>query len=207
VNVPALLSSATREVRLMARPGGGPADALRQVDRRTVRPGVRYRILVPDSARTRTPALTRLGALASAGADVRTAPDVPGDALVIDGSVVVLPVDGTARGIVVFRVPSVVATTTQLFERVWLAAVPLTAPDPSGPAGSSAGPVPGTREHELLCLLSAGSTDESAAARLGVSVRTVRRMVAELMHQLDARSRFQAGARAAGRGWLLDRAC
>src|SRR5262245_57237435 len=100
----------------MARPGGGPATALHQVDRRTVRPGVSYRVLVPDSVRADHLAGARLGALAAAGADVRTARDVPGDALVIDGSVVVLPVDGTARGIVVFRVPSVVATTMELFE-------------------------------------------------------------------------------------------
>src|SRR5690606_39837840 len=62
-----------------------------------------------------------------------------------------------------------------------------------------------TRERELLTLLSAGNTDESAAAQLGVSVRTVRRMVADIMDRLGARSRFQAGVKAADRGWLLNR--
>jgi DNA-binding NarL/FixJ family response regulator len=62
------------------------------------------------------------------------------------------------------------------------------------------------REKELLSLLSSGSTDESAAARLGVSVRTVRRMVADIMNRLGARSRFQAGVKAADRGWLMERA-
>ncbi|HEY9389961.1 MAG TPA: hypothetical protein VIR27_09375 [Mycobacteriales bacterium] len=48
----------------------------------------------------------------------------------------------------------------------------------------------------ILEALGAGLTDESAARRLGVSVRTYRRRVAELMTKLEADSRFQAGLRA-----------
>ena len=58
------------------------------------------------------------------------------------------------------------------------------------------------RERKLLSLLVSGSTDTVAAAAIGVSVRTVRRMVRDLMNRLGARSRFQAGAKAAERGWL-----
>ena len=54
----------------------------------------------------------------------------------------------------------------------------------------------------LLRLLSQGDTDEVVARKLGVSVRTVRRMASELMAELGARSRFQAGVRASERGWL-----
>ncbi|MGM1060521.1 S8 family serine peptidase [Saccharothrix sp. Mg75] len=43
-------------------------------------------------------------------------------------------------------------------------------------------------------------------ARLGISVRTMRRVVSDLMDRLGARSRFQAGAKAADRGRLVDRA-
>jgi DNA-binding NarL/FixJ family response regulator len=60
------------------------------------------------------------------------------------------------------------------------------------------------RELKLLSLLFSGTTDKAAAATLDVSVRTVRRMVRDLMNRLGARSRFQAGAKAAERGWLLD---
>jgi DNA-binding NarL/FixJ family response regulator len=31
-------------------------------------------------------------------------------------------------------------------------------------------------------------------------------MVAQIMHRLGARSRFQAGVKAADRGWLMDQA-
>jgi DNA-binding CsgD family transcriptional regulator len=48
----------------------------------------------------------------------------------------------------------------------------------------------------ILRALSSGLTDESAAKRLGVSLRTYRRRVARLMVQLEADSRFQAGVRA-----------
>ncbi|WP_155354621.1 LuxR C-terminal-related transcriptional regulator [Acrocarpospora macrocephala] len=51
-------------------------------------------------------------------------------------------------------------------------------------------------------MLLEGQTDEGAARRLGLSLRTVRRSMSSLMTRLGARSRFQAGARAVQRGWL-----
>jgi hypothetical protein len=48
----------------------------------------------------------------------------------------------------------------------------------------------------ILQALGSGLTDASAARRLGVSLRTYRRRVAELMVTLEAESRFQAGLRA-----------
>jgi DNA-binding CsgD family transcriptional regulator len=192
VTVPALLTAATREVLLMTRRG-----AFRRVEAEHVRRGVRYRIVVPDAARAGD-AATRLGELMLAGADVRTVPELPGDALVVDGRLVVLPA-GPGAETAVFHLPSVVATTAELFERIWFTAAPMA---PAAPATTGLG----TRERALLSLLWAGSTDETAAARLGVSVRTVRRMVAALMHRLGARSRFQAGAKAADRGWLVEHA-
>ncbi|MCM4081122.1 helix-turn-helix domain-containing protein [Paractinoplanes hotanensis] len=52
----------------------------------------------------------------------------------------------------------------------------------------------------MLGLLATGLTDESVAARLGVSERTVRRTMAAVMARLGARSRFQAGLIAARQG-------
>ncbi|MFD7621823.1 DNA-binding response regulator [Streptomyces sp. NPDC059802] len=48
----------------------------------------------------------------------------------------------------------------------------------------------------ILKALGSGLTDQSAAKRLGISLRTYRRRVAELMTKLEAGSRFQAGLRA-----------
>lgn len=205
--IDSLLASASREVLVMSRlaaPGRGPIGGIRRVDRVNVRRSVRYRVIVPDTARTEPGLGTRLGMLSLAGMDARTVADVPTDALVIDGSIVVLPggedVSRPASGTAVLRLPSVVTTTVELFERVWCVAVPLVASELPGTGDL------GPRERELLSLLSIGCTDESAAARLGVSVRTVRRMVADIMQRLGARSRFQAGVKAADRGWLMERA-
>jgi len=59
-------------------------------------------------------------------------------------------------------------------------------------------------ERELLLLLAAGATHQTAAYRLGIPLRTARRRIANLTKQLGAISPFQAGAEAARRGWLAE---
>ena len=44
--------------------------------------------------------------------------------------------------------------------------------------------------------------DEQIARELGLSLRTVRRRVAEVLDELGATSRFQAGVEAVRRGWV-----
>lgn len=204
--VDAKLASARREVLVLSTLSGVLADPIamvRRTDGGNLRRGVRYRVLCPDRART-IPALAKhLSMLALAGADVRTMPDVPVDALVVDGEVAVLPNetrDSQPGGVAMFRLPSVVCTIVELFDRVWPSGVPLFGCDAADGTGLTA------RERELLCLLSAGHTDDSAGAQLGISVRTVRRTVSNIMNRLGARSRFQAGVKAADRGWLAERA-
>ena len=202
--VDALLASAASEVVVMSTSAGaGQIGTFRRVDHENLRRGVRYRVLFPDSARLSG----TLSNLAMAGAEVRTDVEVPMEALVIDGQTAVLPADrsatGSLAGAAVFQLPSVVTATVGLFKRIWPAAVPL------APTGllDARDEMLTARERDLLTLLCAGATDESAAARLGISVRTVRRTVADIMNRLGARSRFQAGAKAAGRGWLMETAC
>jgi DNA-binding CsgD family transcriptional regulator len=197
--VAALLAGAVDEVLVMSTrvtADGNPIGSFRGIDHENLRRGVRYRVLVPDPARTAPRLATQLGMLCMTGAATRTVPQVPADALVIDGAVAVLPVDPAGPATAVFRLPSVVTTTTELFERVWADGVALFAADLPEAAELC------VRERKLLALLVAGSTDTVAAATLDVSVRTVRRMVRDLMNRLGARSRFQAGAKAAERGWL-----
>ena len=54
----------------------------------------------------------------------------------------------------------------------------------------------------LLDQLARGAKDEQIARTLGLSLRTVRRRVAELLDDLEASSRFQAGVEAVRRGWI-----
>jgi DNA-binding NarL/FixJ family response regulator len=58
------------------------------------------------------------------------------------------------------------------------------------------------REHEILILLSEGSTIQQVAHRLGISPKTVETHVAKLYRKLDVRTRVQAVARAASLGLI-----
>jgi DNA-binding NarL/FixJ family response regulator len=57
-------------------------------------------------------------------------------------------------------------------------------------------------QRDILELLMLGAKDEAIARHLGVSLRTVRRRVADLMDDLGTGTRFQAGMEAVRRGWL-----
>lgn len=54
----------------------------------------------------------------------------------------------------------------------------------------------------VLGLMNSGVTDQVAAREMGVTDRQFRRYVAQILEQLGASSRFQAGVRAYERGWL-----
>lgn len=92
----------------------------------------------------------------------------------------------------VLRAPALVALVRALFEEYWAQAVPLPTGEPGEPDGQSA----------VLELLKLGMKDESIARQLGVSLRTVRRRIADVLDELGASTRFQAGAEAARRGLL-----
>lgn len=55
---------------------------------------------------------------------------------------------------------------------------------------------------QVALLRANGLTYETIARRLGVSIRTMRRPIAETTTELDADGRFQAGVHAAWRGWI-----
>lgn len=73
-----------------------------------------------------------------------------------------------------------------LFERWWALAVPVRSTD--------VGQAPDDR---LVTLLLSGLTDDAIARQLGISSRSCQRRVAALMERLGARSRFEAGVKAA----------
>jgi DNA-binding CsgD family transcriptional regulator len=132
------------------------------------------------------------------GGELRTAPTVPMLLIVFDRQVAILPIDpaDTRRGAQEVRSPGMVAAAYGLFAQIWGGA---TATDGTAER-DDAGLDPQLRE--LVRLLATGSTDEMVARKLSVSLRTVKRRSAELMDLLNARSRFEAGALAAQRGWI-----
>jgi DNA-binding CsgD family transcriptional regulator len=202
-----LLGGAEREVlavrtrRVAERRAGEilPAwlDALRR--------GVVIRIVLPGPHRPPEdggPA----GVVAGHGAQVRVADDDTGvDITVVDRRISLLHLasEVPASGGLLIRAPNLTGLATALFDRLWRASQPLPVADsPEAAAWDPGSGGPSEQERLLLRLLGDGVKDEAAARALGVSVRTVRRMIADLMRRLDARSRFQAGILAIQRGWF-----
>lgn len=161
--------------------------------------GVTFRTLYQDSVRNDATTITHARWLLDQGGEVRTAPIVPQRLVIVDRAHALVPLDptDTRKGALYVTEPGIVAALVDLFEQAWATAVPL---------GATRGRDPDTglseTERVLLGLLSSGMTDEAAGHRLGLSLRTIRRMMASIMERLDATSRFEAGLKAARRGWL-----
>jgi DNA-binding NarL/FixJ family response regulator len=129
----------------------------------------------------------------TAGTQVRiSSAALPHETIILDRRVAILAGEPSPLGreYTVTTSPVLVSGVYSLFTAAWEAAIDLDA--------YLCGDVPelAPEAREVLRALGAGLTDEAAARRLGTSLRTYRRRVAELMTLLEAGSRFQAGVRA-----------
>lgn len=196
-----LAAQATFEC-LTFNPGGAQSatslEASKPLDQSVIRRGVGMRTVYLDSVRNDSVTADYADWLTGLGGEVRTVPALPVRMLLIDRRIALVPVDpaNTRKGAVQLTGAGVVAGLVALFELVWGGATPMGASAERNEQGLTG------QERELLRLLADGSTDAGAAARLGLSLRTVRRMMADLMERLDARGRFAAGLQAGKRGWL-----
>jgi len=167
-------------------------DELAQPVAQAVREGRRCRAIYPVRALVEAPHL--LQQRAAIGEEVRVLPELPTRMLVLESTHLVLPEPLGFAGspLLIARQRGLIELGTLYFEALWAEAAPIDQPE----AG------PGEVRRFLLAQLASGAQDEQIARRLGLSLRTVRRRVAELMSELGATSRFQAGVEAARRGWL-----
>lgn len=126
------------------------------------------------------------------GALVRLGRAMPPGAMLLTATGAIVTTRAEGDGHVVVHDPAVLRTLRSLADLLWQRAEPLPArAEPPSPA-----------ERELLHMLTEGLTDQAVARRLGMSERTVRRLMAQLMERLNARSRFEAGVRAVEHGWI-----
>ncbi|NUS12136.1 MAG: helix-turn-helix transcriptional regulator [Streptomyces sp.] len=161
--------------------------------------GVKMKTLYQDAARLDPHTTAHAHWLLSLGGEVRTAPVIPQRLVVVDRAQALVPIDpaDTRQGALHVTEPGLVHALVELFEQAWGTAVPLGAVSAGDPHSGLSG-----TERELLRLLGTGLTDDAAGARLGLSTRTVRRHMASIMERLGAASRFEAGIKAAQKGWL-----
>ncbi|GAA3486464.1 LuxR C-terminal-related transcriptional regulator [Streptomyces cremeus] len=197
------LSLQCRDEVLSCQPGGGARDhepmedALAR-DRPLLERGVRLRTLYHHTARFHGPSQVYVAAASALGGQYRTSHELFGRIIIFDRETAFLPTTDGAWGAVVIREPNTVAFLCGLFEQKWETATPYANAGDEGFAK-----VAGELDRTILHLLSAGLKDESVARRLGMALRTTRRHIADIMDQLGAESRFQAGV-AAARSGLLD---
>jgi DNA-binding CsgD family transcriptional regulator len=160
---------------------------------------VAFRTLYQDSVRNDPDTISHAHWLIDHGGDVRTAPIVPQRLVIVDRTDALVPLDpaDSRKGALHVREPGLVSALVNMFEQAWATAVPLGAVRTRDPETGLS-----DTERELLKLLGMGLTDEAAGRRLGLSQRTARRMMASIMERLAASSRFEAGLKAAQRGWL-----
>jgi DNA-binding NarL/FixJ family response regulator len=152
--------------------------------------GVRVRKVYNPQVLTDPSSAEELVDLTGAGVEVRICQTpLSHETIIVDRKVAITagpPVDGV-RNYAIVRAPDVVAGLAMLFDVTWDSAVDLADFD---------GPTLDDRNREVAQMLGSGLTDEASARKLGLSLRTYRRRVAELMELLAADSRFQAGLRA-----------
>lgn len=117
--------------------------------------------------------------------------DVPMKLVLVDRDVALIPaptsyaVDQEVRATLV-RHPILVEALQSLFEAVWDRSLTIVASDD----GMKHDP----RRDSLINLLMTGATDVAIASKLGVTERSVRRWIAEMMDELDVQTRLQLGA-------------
>jgi DNA-binding CsgD family transcriptional regulator len=133
-----------------------------------------------------------------AGVKIRAAPLAPVRMVVYDRELAIVHAPRDEEiGAIVIRDRLIAEPLVDFFEYCWI-----TASELDEVLASTDGSGLTEQQTAVLRLLASGSKDEAIARSLGVSVRTVTRIVAELMGELGATSRFQAGVLAARLGWL-----
>lgn len=202
-----LIGTADRELcGIDAPPYVGEQAPMSAAEARALARGVRFRSLYAVEVLDDPARVAHLASMTAAGEEARVLSDAPLKLLLIDGRAALLPLTAgeTAHGhrALVVRGSAMVDALQALFEALWKQGAPIRGrgrfPDPAllVDGGLAA------EEQELVELLGAGMTDESIARHYGVSVRTLRRRVRVLQDRLGSTGRFQAGVRAAQRGWL-----
>ncbi|MER5772356.1 helix-turn-helix transcriptional regulator [Streptomyces sp. NPDC001985] len=185
------------DVVMAAAPGAAPCASLL--------PGLL--LAAPDTAEVRVicnPGMVDSGLVGAVSqgvrpVPVRVLPQLPPLLIVIADQPVALTAAESPAGAAysVVRAPEIIRLLFEFFDGIW--------------QGASAtdlraildGHMRTELTRKILGLLRAGVTDEVAARRLAISVRTYRRHVAEIMTVIGSSSRFQAGVKAAELG-LLD---
>lgn len=161
--------------------------------------GVRWRAVYAPASLERQGMAEELARLMAAGEEARLLADLPMKLAIADRSTALVPLTletGIHQAAVIHR-SLLLDALVMLFEQLWEQAVPLGADERRQDADGLA-----DLDRRILALLVTGMKDDAIARQLGLSQRTMRRRMKELLDRLGVSSRFQAGVQAARRGWI-----
>lgn len=208
-----LQHQATRELLVFDRPPYVSSGPLEPLEVSIMGRGITWLALYTSESFTREGAWEETQRLAEQGEQGRIVPRLPVKLAIADRRValVSLSLDGIRSDALVTQAEPLVALLCDLFDAYWARGIPLNqsargelAPEtPDAPRSVEITARPAQpEERTILALIGAGLTDDAIAARLGMSVRSLRRRSQRLMDELGAENRFQAGVEAARRGWV-----
>jgi DNA-binding CsgD family transcriptional regulator len=222
-----LQKQATAEVLIVTTPPYAVGIAHNATEFEQLSRGVAYRSLYTHEALELPDGLDDLQRFVQAGEQARVVPGSVRKLAVFDRRVAMLPVgreparprstpvgvsplrptNPDASDCLLIHESAMLDALIELFERLWLTAVPVDAPQtdasqPADPGELSITPA----ESRLLAMLVVGMTDDAIGRQLGLARRTVVRRVHQLMHRAKAGNRLQLVLRAAQLGWIdIDR--
>ncbi|MFC4013800.1 LuxR C-terminal-related transcriptional regulator [Nonomuraea purpurea] len=167
--------------------------------RATLRRGVRVRALHAQIAMSNPLIREYMARWQEVGMEVRVTPVIPTRMLIYDRRNAIVQADpgGSQAGALLVRGGGLAKSLAAIYDYCWT-----TASEPEDVPGSPDGSALTGQQRAVLGMMAAGAKDSAIARSLGVSTRTVTRLVSELTTLLGAGSRFQAGVRAARLGWL-----
>ncbi|MEV0603116.1 LuxR C-terminal-related transcriptional regulator [Streptomyces sp. NPDC050315] len=183
-----------KEELLTAQPGGGRspdllAEALPR-DLALLQRGVRQRTLYQHSVRWHRPTLAYIERVSAEGAQVRTLDEIFERVIVCDRTLAFIPgIPDRSTSALAIRHPGAIAFLIKIFDHMWERAQPISSEMDQHAPDLLADSVRRT----MLRMVVTGHTDESVAARLGVSSRTVSAHIKKVSEALGSRSRAELG--------------
>ncbi|MFG2843026.1 LuxR C-terminal-related transcriptional regulator [Kitasatospora sp. NPDC048296] len=134
------------------------------------------------------------------GVEVRLAAVVPLNMILSDRRLALLPIDpeDVDAGAILARGSALVRSYTALYDYCWHTSAVLGRTEDYQHGADRLT----DQQQAAIRMLAAGMKDEKIARSLGISLRTLSRLLSEVMQELGASSRFEAGVRATKLGWL-----
>lgn len=161
--------------------------------------GVRFRSIVDSDYLALPEAVEFLKSEMRIGVEARVVSKLPFKMVLADRRMALVPLslDQPEGHVLLVRSSALLDALYALFGILWERSSPALFAHADALLGSAAADPAEEQLGELIALLAAGVNDKTAAHELGISPRTLERRLVALMQRLHARTRFEAGWRAA----------